>query len=62
MNGQLLKEFPTVFNGLGLHKAIKAKFIIDPSVTPVVQKPRRVSDSLKKKVWKEDRLMKLGVI
>ena len=51
-----------MFNGLGLHKAIKAKFVVDPPVTPVVQKPWQVPYNLEKKVREEDRLMKLGVI
>ena len=60
---KMVKEYPEVFEGLGKHKNIKAKFIVDSSVKPVVQKPRKIPYNLEKQVMKEeDRLIELGVI
>ena len=33
----VIKQFPQVFTGIGLHKTIEAKLIIDDSATPVAQ-------------------------
>ena len=52
-----------MFNGLGLHKTVKAKLIVDNSVTPIAQKPRKIPYNLEKKVKEEEqRLMGLGII
>ena len=48
--GQLKANYPSVFKGIGKLKNYKLKLHIDPSVTPVVQKVRRVPFSLKVKV------------
>ena len=59
----VLEEFKDVFTGLGKHKHIEAEFIIDKSVTPVLQKPRKIPyNLLKPAMAEEDRLLKLGVI
>jgi hypothetical protein len=58
-----MEKHPEVFSGLGKHKTIKAKLIVDDSVSPVVQKPRKVPYNLEMKVRAEEiRLRGLGVI
>ena len=47
---QLQARYPSVFQGIGKLKDYQLKLHIDTSVTPVVQKIRRVSFSLKDKV------------
>ena len=59
----IVQEYPTVFNGLGLHKTVKAKLIVDNDVTPIAQKPRKIPYNLETKVKEEERrLMELGII
>ena len=48
--GQLEEKYPSVFHGIGKLKGCQLKLHVDPSVTPVVQKMRRVPLSLKDKV------------
>ena len=48
--GQLKTKYPSVFHGIGKLKDYRLKLHVDPSVTPVVQKMRRVPFSLKDKV------------
>ena len=48
--GQLEAKYPSVFHGIGKLKGYQLKLHVDPSVTPVVQKMRRVPFSLKDKV------------
>ena len=48
--GQLKAKYPSVFHGIGKLKGYQLKLHVDPSVTPVVQKMRRVPFSLKDKV------------
>ena len=48
--GQLKAKYPNVFLGIGKLKGYQLKLHIDPSVTPVAQKMRRVPFSLKDKV------------
>ena len=60
---EIVDEYLTVFNGLGLHKTVKAKLIVDNSVTPIAQKnSRRIPYNFEKKVEEEQRLMGLGII
>lgn len=49
---EILKKVPGVFTctGIGTLKDYKAKIHIDPAVTPVAQKPRRVPFALRDKV------------
>lgn len=59
----LLSEFKPVFTGLGKHKTIKAKFIVDETVIPVAHKQRRVPFNLEKKARAEEiRLKQAGII
>ena len=52
-----------MFNGLGLHKTVKAKLIVNNRVTPIAQKPNKISYIPEKKVKEEEqRLMGLGII
>ena len=48
--GELKAKYPSVFQGIGKLKDYRLKLHIDPSVTPVVQKMRRVPFSIKDKV------------
>ena len=58
-----MQEYPTVFNGLGLHNTFKAKLIVDNDVTPIAQKHRTIPYNLETKVKDEERrLMELGII
>ena len=54
----VIEGFPEVFNGLGNHNKIKAKFIVDHTVDPVVQKPLKVPYNLEKKARAEDNRLK----
>ena len=59
----IVDEYHTVYHGLGLHKTVKAKRIVDNSVTPIAQKPRKIPYNLEKNVKEEEqRLMGLGII
>lgn len=58
-----MEEYPDVFTGLGKHTKIKAKLIVDESVTPVIHKQRKIPYNLEKKAKEEEqRLEELGVI
>ena len=46
----LQAKYPTVFVGVGKLKGYKLKLHVDPEVTPVAQKPRRVPFALREKV------------
>ena len=59
----VIQKFPQVFNGIGLHKTIQAKLIVDMSVTPTAQKPRKIPYNLTRLAQKEeDRLLEAGII
>ena len=44
------RKFPEVFTGIGTLRDYEAKIHVDPAVTPVAQKPRRVPFALRDKV------------
>ena len=46
----LQTKYPKVFNGIGKLKEYRLKLHVDPEVTPVAQKPRRVPFALREKV------------
>ena len=46
----LQTNYPKVFSGIGKLKECRLKLHVDPEVTPVVQKPRRVPFALREKV------------
>ena len=48
--GELKAKYPSVFQGIGKLNDYQLKLHVDPSVTPVVQKMRRVPFSIKDKV------------
>ena len=59
----LKAKFPGVFSGAGRLKNYQLKLHIDPQVTPVVQKMRRIPFSLKNKVTaKVNELLENGII
>ena len=59
----LLNTYNDVFTGLGKHKRVKAKLIVDESVTPIVHKQRRIPYNLRRKAKEEEqRLEKVGII
>ena len=49
----LQAKYPKVFDGIGKLKDYKLKLHVDPDVTPVAQKPRRVPFALREKVTKK---------
>ena len=49
----IIQRFPKVFTGIGSHNSIEAKFIVDDTVTPVVQKTRKIPYNLEKLVKKK---------
>ena len=60
---QLTSEFNDVFSGLEKRKKIKAKLIVDETVTPIAHKPRKIPYNLAQKAANEEqRLKELGVI
>ena len=60
---KLINAYPEVFNGLGKHNKIKAKLIVDESVTPVIQKQHKVPYNLAEKAKIEERrLQDIGII
>ena len=60
---KLMLDRHDVFSGLGKHKYIKAKLIVDGSVQPVSHKQRRIPYNLAQKVAREElRLREQGVI
>ena len=59
----IIQSYPEVFSGLGKHSKITAKFIVDETVTPVIQKQHKIPYNLAEKASaEEDRLLKLGII
>ena len=59
----LMSEYRDVFFGLGKHKHIKAKLIVDESIQPVAHRQRRIPYNLAKKAAHEElRLREQGVI
>ena len=59
----LMSEYRDVFFGLGKHKHIKAKLIVDESIQPVAHRQRRIPSNLAKKAAHEElRLREQGVI
>lgn len=60
---QLTSEYHDVFSGLGKHKHIKAKLIVNEDVHPVAHKQRRIPYNLAQKAAKEEQwLEELGII
>ena len=60
---QLLKQYPTLFNGIGKLKGVEVKLHIDSAVSPVAQKARRIPFHLRKKVEQElNNLEQQGII
>ena len=60
---RLLSSYNDVFTGIGKHKKIKAKFIVDESVPAVGHKQRKVPHNLRVKAKiEEKRLKDLGII
>ena len=60
---KLMLDYHDVFSGLGKHKYIKAKLIVDESVQPVSHKQRRIPYNLAQKAAQEElRLREQGVI
>ena len=58
-----MPEYHVVFSGLGKHKHIKAKLIVDESIQPVAHKQRRIPYNLAPKAAQEElRLKEQGVI
>ena len=52
-----------MFSGLGKHKSIKAKLIVNEDIHPVAHKQRRIPYNLAQKAGKEEqRLKELGII
>ena len=54
---QLLRQYPSLFEGIGKLKGIKAQLHIDTKVTPVAQKARQIPFHLRKKVEYELKLL-----
>ena len=46
-------QFPKVFSGIGKLSGYQLSLNIDPTITPVAQKPRKIPFSLKDKVIKK---------
>ncbi|KAK3739257.1 hypothetical protein QZH41_000263 [Actinostola sp. cb2023] len=60
---QLVEEYHDIFTGLGKHKFIQAKLIVDETVPPIAHKQRKIPYNLKNKAsLEEKRLENLGVI
>ena len=60
---KLTSEYHEVFSGLGKHKSIKAKLIVNEDIHPVAHKQRRIPYNLAQKAAKEEqRLKELGII
>jgi hypothetical protein len=59
----ILEKYNDVFTGLGNHKLITAKLIVDDSIPPVVHKQRRIPYNLEDKARaEEERLLQLGIV
>ena len=54
LSKRVKKAYPAVFTRLDKHKSIKAKFIIDSKVEPIVQNPWKVQCNLEKQVKEEE--------
>ena len=60
---KLTSEYQEVFSGLGKHKSIKAKLIVNEDAHPVAHKQRRIPYNLAQKAAKEEqRIKELGII
>ena len=60
---KLTSEYHKVFSGLGKHKFIKAKLMVNKDVHPVARKQRRIPHNLAQKAAKEEqRLKELWII
>ena len=60
---KLTSEYHEVCSGLGKHKSIKAKLIVNEDIHPVAHKQRRIPYNLAQKAAKEEqRLKELGII
>ena len=60
---QLLHKFNDRFTGLEQLKDVEVQIKVNPSITPITQKPRRLPILLQKQVDQElDRLLQLGVL
>ena len=60
---KLMSEYHDVFSGLGKHKHIKAKLIVDESIQPVAHKQRLIPYNLAQEAAQEElRLKEQGVI
>ena len=60
---KLTSEYHEVYSGLGKHKSIKAKLIVNEGAHPVAHKQRRIPYNLAQKAAKEEqRLKELGII
>ena len=55
---QLSRQYPSLFEGIGKLKGIKAQLHVDTKVTPVAQKARRIPFHLRKKVERELKILK----
>ncbi len=63
ISGHLLDTYTDVFSGLGKHKKMKARLVVDESVAPVIHKQRKIPYNLREKARKEEqRLMEMGII
>ena len=50
---RLCTQYPSLFTGIGQLKGVQVKLHIDPAISPVAQKARRIPFHLRKKVEKE---------
>ena len=55
---KLTSEYHEVFLGLGKHKSIKTKLIVNEDVHPVAHKQRRIPYNLARKAAKEEQRLK----
>ena len=55
---KLTSEYHKVFSGLGKHKFIKAKLMVNKDVHPVARKQRRIPQNLAQKAAKEEQGLK----
>ena len=55
---KLTSEYREVFSGLGKHKSIKAKLLVNEDVHPVAHKQRRIPYNLAQKAAKEQQRLK----
>ena len=58
-----MELFPDLFNGVGTIKDAIVKLDVNPTITPVVQSPRKIPQAMVDPLKKEiDRMMDLGII